>query len=783
MSEVAIAPAAPAPVEVPAGLLEPVMKIDLVECEVPLTGKAFAAWTDGSVRGERASWAFVRDDGHLARGALDGASINDVEMRALVEAVRSVPEGAVIHLNSDSHAALGRAARVVPVSGIPAFARTDDDPLIAELATLARRRVVVGHWVRGHGVEVRNHLADQLAGLGTSTRTAKERTRFARGIKATLRVAFGGQTRDCTCFPEGERLYATSSESQSKALTSVASIDLHVLLDDALAHMRNGAHLRAEDEINQALRAARRAHHDGVGSMLHAGVRASLDVTAPGWGGLSATHLHDAWLLRRDQPLPEWDRDWLGIISSGRVAEHADALPAWIESVRRRHDQWRVLGVATRLRQQVPGLLSGEPAAELAARLVEASASLPDGVAGATLPPSAPAPSPTAFVTPSRGAGLALADDAVYLRAARAGRLGKVMHADAWLLGVRSRSLSHQQTLDFNDAMPGWQSRSVELLDQQWTDAARVSGIKPTALSASLPKNVSADLTHAVDSLDALCAARARGRLAEITGADAMLTQMRHAVVSAQMPKRLKAWVDTRLPGWLTSSAREMDDLWERSTLSWTIGLVEPLAQAATRGLLSSEKHAARWLTSLRALDESGLLPEAAAATVDAAAPGWRTLTAVQLDRQWLRPAGAPAEPVAADVAEPTDGAPDPVAATLIQQALALGDQLQGLADRLDAAHPGWRAQGDTETAPAEIAPAPSNVSDISDAPGHHAPSALQALAEARDRREEAQREEEALLAAAVADGASVRQVASVLGVSATTAHRRMAATRTKDAA
>lgn len=128
-----------------------------------------ALWTDASHWRGGHTWAWVDHADNFAHGRGMGFAIdnNEAELWANAEALRTIPVGDVVHVNTDSVAAAAL---------MPPFADVDDLPVkpmrnattlyrecLAEIDFVSADKSVVVHWLKGHRSSGRNVAADRLA--------------------------------------------------------------------------------------------------------------------------------------------------------------------------------------------------------------------------------------------------------------------------------------------------------------------------------------------------------------------------------------------------------------------------------------------------------------------------------------------------------------------------------------------------------------------------------------------------------------------------------------------
>lgn len=137
-------------------------------------------WTDGAFDREskRGAWAWIASDGSEACGWATRTSSPQMELRAAIEAVHSVPVGHSAEIISDSEyvvkgATLWLAGWVrrgwTTMAGDPVKNR---DLWQALRGALAERPLVMFTWVRGHSGDEGNERADRLATFTLSSSAA-----------------------------------------------------------------------------------------------------------------------------------------------------------------------------------------------------------------------------------------------------------------------------------------------------------------------------------------------------------------------------------------------------------------------------------------------------------------------------------------------------------------------------------------------------------------------------------------------------------------------------------
>jgi ribonuclease HI len=116
-------------------------------------------WCDGSCLGNpgRGGWAACFDNGQAVYGNDGGRATtnNQMEIRAVIGALRETPIGSRVRVHSDSALVINTMTA--------GWATNKNKELWAELKQLAAARNVSWTWIRGHGDDVMNNEADKLA--------------------------------------------------------------------------------------------------------------------------------------------------------------------------------------------------------------------------------------------------------------------------------------------------------------------------------------------------------------------------------------------------------------------------------------------------------------------------------------------------------------------------------------------------------------------------------------------------------------------------------------------
>lgn len=137
-------------------------------------------WTDGACEPNPGlgGWGWHRSDGRSACGGEEATTNNRMEMTAILEALRELPDGAQGLVISDSQLCIkgltvwrkGWAKKDWMRNGVPMKNR---DLWVALEAEVVRVRPHF-QWVKGHSGDPGNEKADQLAEFGRRTAITAE---------------------------------------------------------------------------------------------------------------------------------------------------------------------------------------------------------------------------------------------------------------------------------------------------------------------------------------------------------------------------------------------------------------------------------------------------------------------------------------------------------------------------------------------------------------------------------------------------------------------------------
>lgn len=137
--------------------------------------EAMQIWTDGSCEPNPGpgGWGWHRSDGESSCGGTDNTTNNRMEMTAILEALRKLPDGAVAQIFSDSQYCIkglttwraGWKHKNWMKKGEPMLNRD----LWTELESQINRVNASFSWVRGHDGDPGNERADELANRGRMT--------------------------------------------------------------------------------------------------------------------------------------------------------------------------------------------------------------------------------------------------------------------------------------------------------------------------------------------------------------------------------------------------------------------------------------------------------------------------------------------------------------------------------------------------------------------------------------------------------------------------------------
>lgn len=137
--------------------------------------KRVQVWTDGSCEPNPGpgGWGWHRDDGEMEYGGEMDTTNNRMEMTAILQALRKLPDGVAVRVFSDSQYCIkgltewraGWRRKNWMKKGEPMPNR---DLWIALEEQISRVRATFV-WVRGHNGDGGNERADELANLGRTT--------------------------------------------------------------------------------------------------------------------------------------------------------------------------------------------------------------------------------------------------------------------------------------------------------------------------------------------------------------------------------------------------------------------------------------------------------------------------------------------------------------------------------------------------------------------------------------------------------------------------------------
>ena len=165
-----LAPQAEAP-----GAAEAAEAGPLVDADAPplRTGSAIRVWCDGSCApnpGPGGWGAIVEQDGRRRElsGAAPASTNNIMEMTAAIEALRLTPEGAQVHVTTDSRYLMDGITRWLPGWKRKGWRKSDGKPVLNQplwvaLDALVQPRRVRWEWVEGHTGHPENERCDALA--------------------------------------------------------------------------------------------------------------------------------------------------------------------------------------------------------------------------------------------------------------------------------------------------------------------------------------------------------------------------------------------------------------------------------------------------------------------------------------------------------------------------------------------------------------------------------------------------------------------------------------------
>jgi ribonuclease HI len=136
-------------------------------------GRTTTIYTDGACLGNPGpgGWAaLIIDDGppREISGYEPQTTNNRMELRAAVEALRTIPDGSEVDLHTDSQYLRNGMSEWLTRWKRNGWRTADKKPvknvdLWQDLDTLAQRHVVRWHWVRGHCGQPENERCDALA--------------------------------------------------------------------------------------------------------------------------------------------------------------------------------------------------------------------------------------------------------------------------------------------------------------------------------------------------------------------------------------------------------------------------------------------------------------------------------------------------------------------------------------------------------------------------------------------------------------------------------------------
>ena len=131
------------------------------------------AWTDGACSGNpgRGGWAFVLENGEQRlqnHGGSPSTTNNAMEMTAVAECLKALPEGTSLQLHSDSKYVVSGITQWINNWKRRNWKKADGSPVLnlalwREIDRLASKRNVVWKWVKGHDGNPNNEWCDQMA--------------------------------------------------------------------------------------------------------------------------------------------------------------------------------------------------------------------------------------------------------------------------------------------------------------------------------------------------------------------------------------------------------------------------------------------------------------------------------------------------------------------------------------------------------------------------------------------------------------------------------------------
>lgn len=132
----------------------------------------YTVYTDGACRNNpgRGGWGYIiiSDDGHTTENSagFKHTTNNRMEIMAVIQALKALPEDALIDLYSDSNYVVKSFTEYLKnwtSDGIHFKSSVKNIDLWQEAWALTRKRNINWHWVKGHADNPYNQRADELA--------------------------------------------------------------------------------------------------------------------------------------------------------------------------------------------------------------------------------------------------------------------------------------------------------------------------------------------------------------------------------------------------------------------------------------------------------------------------------------------------------------------------------------------------------------------------------------------------------------------------------------------
>ena len=139
-----------------------------------MTATKYCIWTDGACRGNpgHGGWAYIirADDGteDVCYDYDPSTTNNRMELTAVLEALRSIPEGSSAQLFSDSQYVVKGMSQWVAGWQKRNWRKADGKPVLNDdiwkrLVEIASSRKIQWSWVEAHAGQVENERCDALA--------------------------------------------------------------------------------------------------------------------------------------------------------------------------------------------------------------------------------------------------------------------------------------------------------------------------------------------------------------------------------------------------------------------------------------------------------------------------------------------------------------------------------------------------------------------------------------------------------------------------------------------